>query len=155
MFVYVRSTTPSGWDFMTAGRRPPLHGRDARLIEYLLGLRPFSLTGVQRRRNGDFALMFRTQRVGDRWPRVLRIPARRVFGYQQHSPLARDRDVRARRRANSRRFAVWLMWRLDVHAPIVNRALWRGDLSAVDELRDAILRLTPPDYVVLVWRRAA
>ena len=47
------------------------------------------------------------------------------------------------------------MWRLDTNAPIVERALWDRDLTAVDEMREAILRLVPPDYVILVWGRAA
>lgn len=137
-------------------RRNPLMSPDARTIEHLIGLRKFSLTGVGRRANGDFALTFKTQRVGDVYVRTLRIPARRVFGYQQRSSLVSDRDVRARRKANARRMAQWLMWKLDVDAPIVERALWGRDLSAVEELRDAVLRLAGPDFVVFGWwRRAA
>ena len=137
-------------------RRPPIYHPAARTIEHLLGLNRYSLTGVERRTNGDFALRFRTQRVGDRYPRVLRIPAQRVFGYQQRSPLVRDRDVRARRRANARRFALWLMWRINVDAPLIERALWKHEWSAVDELRDAILTLAGPDFVVFGWwKRAA
>lgn len=132
-------------------RRPPLMHPAAREIEQLLGLRRYSLVRVDRRANGDFALEFHTQKVGDRWPRVLRIPARRVFGYQQRSPFARDRDVRARQRANARRFALWLMWRINVNAPLIERALWQHDLTAVDELRDAILTLAGPDFVVFGW----
>ena len=136
-------------------RRQPLYHPEARTIEHLLGLKPYSLTGVERRRNGDFALMFRTQKLGDQWPRVLRIPARRVFGYQPTSPDVRERDIRARRKANDRRFAQWLMWRLAVDAPIVERALWKRDLTAVDELREAILTLAGPDFVVFGWYRRA
>jgi len=131
----------------------PLAGHYARLVEYLLGLEGDSLRAVERRRNGDFALRFKYQRVGYRSVRVLRLSARRVFGYEQRSPYALERDVRARRRANARRFAIWLMWRIDHRAPIVNIALSKGELDAVDELRDAILRLAGPDYVVLVWER--
>ena len=137
-------------------RRPPIMHPAARRIESLLGLKPYSLTGVERRRNGDFALMLHTQKLGDHWPRVLRIPAKRVFGYQQQSPYVRERDVRARRKASDRRFALWLMWKVDVDAPIIERALWRREYEAVEELRDAILELAGPDFVVFGWwRRAA
>ena len=131
-------------------RRQPLHGQDARTIEHLLGLRRWSLTAVERRRNGDFALLFRTQKVGDRYPRVLRLPARRVFGYQQRSPHARERDIRARHKANARRFALWTFDHVGYDCPLVQRA-WDGDLAVVDELRDAILRCCPPDYAIVVW----
>jgi hypothetical protein len=130
--------------------RWPLPGTDARLVEHLLGLEPNTLRGVERRRNGDFALQFKTQRVGYRWLRTLRIPQRRLFGYQQGVPHVSERDVHARRRANGRRFAIWLMCNVDVHAPVVHRAV-HGDETAIDELREAILMLTAPDRVVLLW----
>jgi hypothetical protein len=133
--------------------RWPLPGPDARRVEQLLGLQPYSLRGVERRRNGDYALKFRTQRVGDAWPRVLRIPAKRVHGYRQRSAHVRPRDARARVRANQRRFAYWLMWKLGIDAPIVQRAIYQHDLTAIDELRRAILALSPPDYVVLIASR--
>jgi hypothetical protein len=135
--------------------RGPLMSVHARTIEDLLGLDRYSLRGVERRANGDFALMFRTQRVGDSWPRVLRIPAKRVFGYMQRSPVATDRDVRARRQANARRMALWLFDRVGPNCPVVARALWDSDLTGVDELRAAILALVPPDYVLFLWTRAA
>ena len=86
---------------------------------------------------------------------LLRIPAKRVFGYQQRSPHVRDRDVRAQRKANARRFAFWVFDHVGYDCPFVERALWDRDLTAVHELRQAIVSLCPPDYVVLVWRRTA
>ncbi len=139
---------------MAAGR-DPVYSPSARTIEHLLALKPYSLTGVERRRNGDFALTLHGQQVADRWTRVLRMPAKRVFGYQQRSPHVRDRDVRAQRKANSRRMALWVFDHVGYDCPLVERALWERDLTAVDELRAAILALCPPDYVVLVWRRTA
>ena len=68
-------------------------GGDARTVEHLIGLDRFSLRAVERRANGDFALVFkkpaRRRPLGPAW--VLRIPAKRVFGYQQRSPYVRDR----------------------------------------------------------------
>jgi hypothetical protein len=127
---------------------PPLAHPAARTVEQLLGLRPGSLTGIERRANGDFALTFDTQPVDRHYCRVLRIPARRVFGYRQRPRhFATVRAVRAGRRENSRRFARWLIWRVGVTAPIVDRAVSNGDLSAVDELRAAILALAPSEPI--------
>jgi hypothetical protein len=131
--------------------RWPLPGCDARVVETLIGLAPNSLRAVERRANGDVALIFRQQILGDRYRsrRVLRIPRRRLLGYVQRSPHARERDVRARRRANSRRFAWWLDARLSLEAPVIRSALWRRDLEPIEELRAAILRLAGPDYYVV------
>jgi hypothetical protein len=133
-------------------RHEPLYGREARELEALLGLRPYSLRAVERRANGDFAIRFKAQLVGDRGRRVLRIPARLAFGYVQRSPSARPRDVRYRRRAADRKFALWLMRRLDYSAPIL-RAIYDHDLDVIEELRELMFALTPPDYVVAVWQR--
>jgi hypothetical protein len=118
-------------------------------IADLLGLPPVAVRAVERRTNGDYAIVLRQPRPGSyaaqampRWTwsrRALRIPRTRVEGYWQRSPWARERDVRARRRANAKRFALWLLWRLDPAAPVVERAIRGGDLEAVDELRPAIL----------------
>ena len=129
--------------------RPPMNA-DARLIEELLGLERFSLRGVERRANGDFAVTFRTQRLGNGYPRVLRIPAKRVLGYCQRSPTARPSDVAARRKASDRRFAYWLMSRVGHDAPVVRRAVFARDLAAVDELREAILALAPIFVLIAV-----
>src|SRR5262249_32272128 len=118
--------------------------------EQLLGLRMYSLLAVERRANGDFALRIRAQRVGDHYPRVIRIPAKRVFGYCQRSPFASDRDIRARVKVNQRRMVLWCFDRFGYRCPLVPRA-WDGDLETVDEFRAAILSLCPPDYVVFVW----
>jgi hypothetical protein len=82
-------------------------------IADLLGLPPVAVRAVERRTNGDYAIVLRQPRAGNyaaqampRWTwsrRALRIPRTRVEGYRQRSPWARERDVRARRRANAKR----------------------------------------------------
>lgn len=136
-------------------RREALRGRQARTIEQLLGLQPWSLLAVERRANGDFALTFRHQEVAGRHVRAMRFPFRRIAGYRPRRPWARPRDLRARRRRNAKLFACWLWFRLDLGAPVCVRALEHGEPQAVEELREAILSLTPPDAVVFVWERRA
>jgi hypothetical protein len=119
--------------------------RDLRAIAALLGLPPVAVRAVERRANGDYAIVIRSPRPGSgaalampRWTwrrRVLRFPRRRVEGYRPRGPV-RPRDARARRKANQRRFAVRLVL-LDPWLPVVERAL-AGDLAAIDELRAAI-----------------
>jgi hypothetical protein len=129
----------------------------ARRIEQLLALEPGSLHGIDRRaRDGAFVLRFDPQRLtrSGGYRRQLRIPARRVFGYRQVSATARPRDVRARRKANAERFWMWLLWRVDPYAPILDRP---GHLDAIEELRRLILELTPPDALLVIpmWRAPA
>jgi hypothetical protein len=121
-------------------RRPPLYRREARTIEHLIGLRPCSLLAVERRANGDYALIIRGQLVGGRWRRVIRLPAKRVEGYRPRSATVRPRDVRARRRANARRTALWLMNIVDV-APVVERVFFGDHWETLDELRYAVQSL--------------
>ena len=142
---------------MTRHHRP-LTGPNARQLEQLLGLEAWSLRKVARRANGDYALEFRTQKVGRHWTRVLRIPAKRVHGYQQLSPTARPRDVAYRADQNRRRFAIWLEQRgIAWTAPVIERACWGRDLAAVDELRAAILLAAAPplDVIPYGWEDAA
>jgi hypothetical protein len=133
-------------------RRDPLNR-----IERLLGLPSLAVRNVERRRNGDFAVMLSHRRGGagmPRWTwrrRALRIPARRVEGYRPATPDVRPRDVRARRRQNARRFAWWLLGRLDFDTPVVERALFAGDVEAIDELREAIRAACPDPEIVLVY----
>ena len=131
-------------------RHRPSMNAYARRIEELLGLERFSLRTVERRANGDYALTFREQALDRRYRRVLRIGRKRVLGYEQRSPHARPRDVAARRKASDRRFAMWLMSRVGLDAPVVRRALIERDLSAIDELREAILALAGADIFVLI-----
>jgi hypothetical protein len=120
----------------------------------LLGLPRFTIKAVERRADGAYAVVLNGRRLAapanlgrvPRWAtskRVLRIPARRVEGYRQRSPHVRARDLRARRKKNARAFAWWLHDRLGHDVPVVERALRRGDLAAVDELRAALIAATP------------
>jgi hypothetical protein len=133
--------------------RWPLPGAGARLVEHLVGLQPNTLRAVERRADGAFVLKFKTQRLNGSYPRMLRIPAKKIFGYEQRSPRVRERDLRARHRQNARKFAMWLMWKVGIDAPVVHRVIFERDPAAVDELREAILTLAGPDYVILVWER--
>jgi hypothetical protein len=127
---------------------------DLHVIADLLGLPHPAVAGVERRANGDYAILIRRPRPGSmavqlmpRWTwsrRVLRIPERRVHGYRQRSPRVTPRDLRARRKANAKRFAWWLRW-IDLDMPVARRALLENDLDAVDELRTAILAAAPPE----------
>jgi len=132
------------------GRRDSLNR-----IERLLGLPPLGVRAVERRRDGSYAIEL--HRLGSsaaldhgvpRWAtskRVLRIPHRRVEGYRPSSPHVTPHDQRARRKANARRFAWWLLWRLGHDAPVVDRAIFRHDLAAIDELRAALIAAAPPE----------
>jgi hypothetical protein len=114
----------------------------------------FTVRAVERRANGDYAILIRRPRAGShaalampRWTwgrRVLRIPARRVEGYRPRSPYVRPRDARARRKQNAWRMALWLAFKTDFDAPAARRAL-DGDLEAIAELRAAILGAAPPE----------
>ena len=125
-------------------RRRALHA-----IADLIGVPRLAVRGVERRANGAYAILLRA--AGDPMPswalgrRVLRIPRRRVEGYRPSSPYVRPRDQRARRKQNAHRMAIWLLFRLDADAPVVERALWHGDLEPVEELRAAILAAAPPE----------
>ena len=81
-----------------------IESTEARTVERLLGLEARSLHAVERRANGDFVLCFKHQCLDHRWRRTLRIPARRVAGYQRRYPgfAPPERDVRARRKRNAR-----------------------------------------------------
>ncbi len=119
-----------------------LTGTHARELEALLALEPWSLCAVDRTVSGAgryFVLRFRQQRFAGGSRRTFRIPAKRVTGYEQRSPTARPIDIAYRANENRRRFAIWLLSWLDVGAPIVNLALFDGDLGAIDDLRAAIL----------------
>jgi hypothetical protein len=128
--------------------------RDLTTIADLLGLPHPAVAGVERRANGDYAILIRRPRPGSmavqlmpRWTwgrRVLRIPERRVHGYRQRSPWVAPREVRARRKANAKRFAWWLWW-IDLDMPVARRALLENDLHAVAELRAAIRAAAPPE----------
>ena len=72
-------------------------------------------------------------------------PRRRVAGYQQRSSHVRPRDLRARRKSNARAFAWWLLGRLGHDVPVVERALFAGDLGAIEELREALAAAAPPE----------
>ena len=69
----------------------------------------------------------------------------------------RARDARARRKANAQRMAFWLLGHLDFDTPVFERALFGGDLAAVEELRAALVAAAPlpePELVVFqVLRR--
>ena len=124
---------------MTRHQRP-LTGTHARELEALLGLKPWSLRSVEHEpARRTYLLRFRQQLFAGRSRRVFRIPAKRVIGYEQRSPTARLRDVRYRADLNRRRMALWLFARLGIAAPVVELALLRGDLGAIDELGAAIL----------------
>jgi hypothetical protein len=120
----------------------PLHGPDARRLEHLLGLEPRTLRAVELDRTGQtYRLSFRQQPFGadGHTRRVWRIPAKRVIGYQSRSAMVTPRDVRARRRENNRRMALYRERKLGLDAPVVQRAFLDRDLAAIDELRAAIL----------------
>ena len=136
-------------------RREPIYGNAARTIEELIGLKPYSLTSVERRANGCVALTFRQQVIDRRSCRVLRIPFKRLIGYEPRSSTSRPSDQRHRRRLGQKRFSWWLADEIGITAPVVARALFDRDLSGIEELRGAVLSLLPPDVVILGWRRAA
>ena len=117
----------------------PLIGVHVRELEALLGLRAWSLRGVDRASDGAYRLTFRQQPFAGCSRRTFRIPQRRVSGYRQRSPTARPRDVRYRAHHNRRRFAVWLAAAVGWAAPVVERARWGRDLTAIDELRAAVV----------------
>lgn len=123
-----------------------IESTEARTVEQLLGLEARSLHAVERRANGDFVLCFKHQCLDRRWRRTLRIPARRVAGYQPRYPgfVPPERDVRARRKRNAQSFAFWLTWRVDHGAPVARCAFSEDCLAAIDELRAAIVALAPP-----------
>lgn len=123
----------------------PLAGEHARTIERLIGAGAGTLLSVEHRQNTSgsrYVLKFSGPplRFGGRWSNRLRIPARRIHGYQQRSPTALPRDVRARARQNKRRFWFWLLSQLPVSAPVIADSSY-DDLAAIDEFRTAILIL--------------
>jgi len=129
---------------------------DLEHIEQALGLPRHSVAAVERRANGDYAIVLDAARIRRhvalrriryhevRWlagRRVLRLPRKRVHGYRPNSPAAAPRDLRARRRANQRRFALRLMMEWSPWLPIVDAALMEhGDLGVIDDFRAAIIR---------------
>ncbi len=115
-------------------RRPPIPGPDARHVEHLLGLAPWSLLDIERRVNGDFALRIRGQLVAGRYRWVLRIPRRRIIGYQHLQPT-RPRIARYRQRENARRTAWWLWDLVGGDAPIITRASLSGQNDEPDRSR--------------------
>ena len=68
--------------------------------------------------------------------RVLRLPCKRVRGYQPTTPDVRPRDRRAREKWSAWRFMQWAMFRFHYDLPLVRRAL-DGDLSGVEQFRAA------------------
>jgi hypothetical protein len=132
------------------GRR---HALDT--IADLLGLPRLAVRAVEHRANGDYALVLSHRRGGSEMPRwtwsrrVLRIPRRRVEGYRPRTPYVRPRDARARRKQNAWHMALWLLGRLDASTPVVARALWGGELEAINELRAAILAAASPEPEVV------
>ena len=142
---------------------------DHRVIEQLFGLPPWTVRTVERRGNGDYAIVLDAGRIWRlvalgqitcahvRWlrgRRVIRLSRKRIHGHQPRSPDARPRDRRARRRANQRRFAISIMCE-NPRAPLVDRALHDGDLGAVDELRAAIVRASHRGTAIQAQREVA
>lgn len=124
-------------------RTQPLAGTSARDVERLLGVEADSLISVELKQTSTgshYALKFdQAQRFGGAWRRTLRIPAKRVRGYEQRSPRVRPSDVRYRAEQNRRRFWFWLLFALPIDAPIVAAAA--DDPRVIDEFRAAILVL--------------
>ena len=124
----------------------PLPGPNARQLEVLLALAPWSLRKVDRAAGGAYRLSFRGQKIGNQYgKRTLRIPSRRIHGYQPRSPVD-EPTRRARARLNKRSFSRWIWWRVSMDCPAAvgafgARAFEPGALDAIDELRALLILL--------------
>ena len=123
---------------------------DLRAIEAGLGLPRGVVRAVERRANGDFALVLKRPRPGSlpdlSWPwpilgrRVLRVSRRAVYGKTR------------RWRSRNRPFREWAENTLGYRSPAARFERMDRDDEVLDELRRAILRAAPQVEADRWWR---
>jgi hypothetical protein len=127
---------------------PPLDSEHARDIEYLLGIEPGNhLVSVELKQNSTgarYVLKFdRPERFGGGWTSQLKIPAKRIRGYEPRTANPSPQRVHDGAQSSRRSFARWFSWKVDHRAPFNRIAVFSypPDYRVVDDLRAAVLIL--------------